>query len=429
MRKVLPFFLLVFLLAGQESPDGGTISGFVLDGASGEGLPGANVILSGTQMGTATNFDGYFVITDIPHGSYELKISFIGFELLSEKVNLKRGERVRRDVELVPQAVELQEVVVTEERVERKVNIQASRIKLNLRQMKGVPQIGEADLFRALHALPGVLTETEFSTGLIIRGGNSDQNLILLDGITVYNPSHLGGFFSNFILDAVKEADLLKGGFNAEYGGRLSAVLNVRSREGNRKKFEGKMSVSLISAQTTLEGPAGKKGAWLVAGRRTYFDKVFQGTDLYFPYYFYDVQGHIFQDLTKNDRISLSWYTGRDDLSWDAFLLNGRWENKTLSLNYRKLFSETLVSHWMLAKSRFDILFDLGGGSGINEVDYIDDLTFRSDWTWFASQETQFRFGAEVKDLGFQYSASYLDSSIFMSRQSPVEAAVYAKMK
>ena len=125
----------------------------------------------------------------------------------------------------------------------------------------------------------------------------------------------------------------------------------------------------------------------------------------------------------------MSWYTGRDDLSWDAFLLNGRWENKTLSLNYRKLFSETLVSHWMLAKSRFDILFDLGGGSGINEVDYIDDLTFRSDWTWFASQETQFRFGAEVKDLGFQYSASYLDSSIFMSRQSPVEAAVYAKMK
>jgi hypothetical protein len=380
-------------------------------------------------MGTATNFDGYFVITEVPSGSYELKISFMGFEPLSQIVNLRSGERFRQNFELIPQTVELQEVVVTEERMERKENIQASRVKLNLRQMKGVPQIGEADLFRALHALPGVLTETEFSTGLIIRGGNSDQNLILLDGITVYNPSHLGGFFSNFILDAVKEADLLKGGFNAEYGGRLSAVLNVRSREGNRKKFEGKASVSLISAQTTLEGPAGEKGAWLVSGRRTYFDKVFQGTELYFPYYFYDVQGHIFQDITKNDRISLSWYTGRDDLFWEDFLLKGRWENKTVSLNYRKLFSETLVSHWVLAKSRFDILFGLGGGSGINEVDYIDDFTFRSDWTWFASQEAQFRFGTEVKGLDFQYSASYLDSAIFMSQQSPVEAAAYAKMK
>jgi hypothetical protein len=429
MKKALFLVLLISSLASQGSPGGSTISGYVLDSESGEGLPGANVILSGTLMGTATNFDGYFVITEVPSGSYELKISFMGFEPLSQIVNLRSGERFRQNFELIPQTVELQEVVVTEERMERKVNIQASRVKLNLRQMKGVPQIGEADLFRALHALPGVLTETEFSTGLIIRGGNSDQNLILLDGITVYNPSHLGGFFSNFILDAVKEADLLKGGFNAEYGGRLSAVLNVRSREGNRKKFEGKASVSLISAQTTLEGPAGEKGAWLVSGRRTYFDKVFQGTELYFPYYFYDVQGHIFQDITKNDRISLSWYTGRDDLFWEDFLLKGRWENKTVSLNYRKLFSETLVSHWVLAKSRFDILFGLGGGSGINEVDYIDDFTFRSDWTWFASQEAQFRFGTEVKGLDFQYSASYLDSAIFMSQQSPVEAAAYAKMK
>ena len=115
----------------------------------------------------------------------------------------------------------------------------------------------------------------------------------------------------------------------------------------------------------------------------------------------------------------MSWYTGRDDLFWEDFLLEGRWENKTVSLNYRKLFSETLVSHWVLAKSRFDILFGLGGGSGINEVDYIDDFTFRSDWTWFASQEAQFRFGTEVKGLDFQYSASYLDSAIFMSQQSP----------
>ena len=122
-------------------------------------------------------------------------------------------------------------------------------------QLKSVPQIAEPDLFRTLQSLPGVLTDNDFSTGLIVRWGNSDQNLILLDGITVYNPSHLGGVFSNFILDAIKEADFKKGGFNAEYGGRLSSVLNVKSREGNQNSVDGKASISLLAAQTTLEGP------------------------------------------------------------------------------------------------------------------------------------------------------------------------------
>ena len=435
LRTSLIRFLIIvvqFFTIGTGQPlpheSGAVISGYVLDKATGEGLPGANVYFSKTDFGMATNIDGYFVLSEIPPGRYELNITYLGYQSIVEPINLSSGENIKRNFELQIQTLQMEEVVVSGERLERRMNLQTSRVRLNVRQMKNVPQLGEADLFRTLQGLPGVLTETEFSTGLVIRGGNTDQNLILLDGITVYNPSHLGGLFSNFILDGIKEADLIKGGFNVEYGGRLSAVLNVRSREGNQNEFNGKASISLISAQTTLEGPVGK-GAWLFSARRTYFDKVFKGTDLYFPYYFYDFQGHIFQDITENDRLSFSWYAGKDDLSWDEFLLTGSWGNKTFSLNYRKLINEKLVSHWMLAKSRFDILFGLGGSSGINEADYIDDTTFKSDWTFFKSKDVQYRFGLELKDLSFVYFATYLDTTIFETRVSPLEGAIYLKMK
>ncbi len=420
-RIILGFTALLY---GQS----GRIHGFITDGETGESLIGANVYLTGTPLGTATNNEGYFVLSEVPQGTYHLKITYLGYQPFEKNLTLNKGDIIKESRELFPVPLEFSEVLVSGERLERRVNLQISRNTLNMRQMKSIPQLGEADLFRTLQSLPGVLTESEFSTGLIIRGGNSDQNLILLDGITVYNPSHVGGIFSNFILDAIKEADLLKGGFNAEYGGRLSAVLNVRSREGNRKKFEGKASLSFLSGQTTLEGPVGK-GAWLLSARRTYFDKIFKGTEFYFPYYFYDLQGHIFQDLSENDRISFSLYAGKDDLFWDEILLEGQWGNKALSMNYRKLFGTNLFSNWMIAKSRFDIIFGLGGSSGINETDYIDDVTYRSDWTWFISQKAQMRFGMELKDLSFVYSATFLDSSVFDTRVHPQEGAGYGKVK
>ena len=143
------------------------------------------------------------------------------------------------------------QVDVTAEEIERLNKIEPSRVNLSPRILKAQPSLAEPDIFRTIQSLPGVLTTSEFSTGLVIRGGNTDQNLILLDGITVYNPSHLGGLFSNFIVDAVKDAELIKGGYNAEYGGRLSAVLNVISREGNQKEFKGKVNISLLSLYYT----------------------------------------------------------------------------------------------------------------------------------------------------------------------------------
>ena len=246
-RLILITFILSKILA-QPS----LISGFVTEAASGESLIGANVFLQETGQGMATDINGYYIIQKIAPGNYTIMVSYIGFDVSRQPLSIVEDQSVKIDIGLVEQVVELTEVEVTAEKLQRRNNIQPSKINLSPRMMKAAPALAEPDLFRTIQALPGVLTTSEFSTGLVIRGGNTDQNLIMLDGITVYNPSHLGGLFSNFIVDGVKEAELIKGAYNAEYGGRLSAVLNVISREGNKNEFKGKANLSLLSAQTTL---------------------------------------------------------------------------------------------------------------------------------------------------------------------------------
>ena len=281
-----------------------------------------------------------------------------------------------------------------------------------------------------MQGLPGVLQSSEFSTGLIIRGGNTDQNLILLDGITVYNPSHLGGIFSNFIVEAIKEANLTKGGFNAEYGGRLSAVLDVISREGNRKKINMKTDISLLSAKSTIEGPF-YKGAWLVSGRRTYFDIVFPklGYDNLPPYYFYDIQGHVFTDLTYKDRISISFYNGIDDFQYGTLALNGDWGNETFSIKYRRLFNDKLIGNFILAKSKFFVNFGLGGESGINEEDTIDDQTFAGDLLYFLNNNITIKTGYQYKKLGFSYESFFDTDTLFSLIKKPNEFNFYSQVK
>ena len=186
------------------------ISGFISDSSSGEALIGANIFLQETGQGMATDINGYYIIQDIVPGNYTIMVSYVGYDMFKKQISLSSDESKKLDVSLIEQVVELSEVEVTAESLQRRNNIQPSKINLSPRMMKAAPALAEPDLFRTIQALPGVLTTSEYSTGLVIRGGNTDQNLIMLDGITVYNPSHLGGVFSNFIVDGVKEAELIK---------------------------------------------------------------------------------------------------------------------------------------------------------------------------------------------------------------------------
>jgi len=408
--------------------DGGSVYGFVTDSSNGEALIGANVFINELGLGMATDVNGYYVLQDIDPGKYDITVSYVGYKILIRKVTIKGDDAIKLDLVLVEELVTFDEVEVTAEKIKRKNNIQPSMVNLSPRMLKAAPALAEPDLFRTIQALPGVLTTSEFSTGLVIRGGNTDQNLILLDGVTVYNPSHLGGIFSNFIVDGVKEAELIKGAYNAEYGGRLSAVLNIISREGNKKKIEGKANLSLLSAQATLEGPF-YKGAWVFSGRRTYFDKIFQNVPSIPPYYFYDIQSHIYSDLTPKDRLSLSFYNGVDDLLFETFGLSGRWGNNTLSAQYRRVFSEKLIANFLYANSLFFTEFGLGGSAGLNSDNQIDDATVAANFSWFKTSKSTVKFGAQLKNLGFLYTNTFGDSLQFKIETKPKEFASYAKLK
>ena len=426
--KVMRSYIVLLFTFIQLNAQSAIISGFISDSSSAEALIGANVILQETGQGMATDINGYYIIQDITPGDYVLMVSYVGFKLKKEKLKISDGQSIKLDISLSEDVVELTEIEVTAEQIQRKSNIQPSKINLSPRMMKAAPALAEPDLFRTIQALPGVLTTSEFSTGLVIRGGNTDQNLILLDGVTVYNPSHLGGIFSNFIVDGVKEAELIKGAYNAEYGGRLSAVLNIISREGNQKKFEGKANLSLLSAQATIEGPF-YKGAWVFSGRRTYFDKIFQNVPTIPPYYFYDIQSHIYTDLTSKDRLSLSFYNGVDDLLFDTFGLTGRWGNRTVSAQYRRVFSEKLIGNFLYANSLFFTEFGLGGSNGLVSDNQIDDATVAANFSWFKSSESTLKFGAQIKNLGFLYTNSFNDSLQFEINTKPKEFANYMKLK
>ena len=427
-RRVLFVVMLMLNIGFSET----IISGFITDKKTGESLIGANVFIPKINQGIGTDKNGFYSISINKNLDKELDviIQYLGYSTITKRINISNRLSINLDFELNPSSIELKATEVKGEQETRQTINPYSTIKVTQAQLSALPALAEADIFRTLQALPGVLQLSEFSTGLVIRGGNTDQNLILLDGITVYNPSHLGGIFSNFIVDAIKEANLTKGGFNAEYGGRLSAVLDVVSREGNRKKINAKFDISLLSAKSTIEGPF-YKGAWLVSGRRTYFDIVFSelGYNSIPPYYFYDIQGHIFTDLTYKDRLSVSFYNGIDDFEYGDLALEGDWGNETVSLKYRRLFNQKLIGNFMIAKSKFFINFGLGGSSGINEEDTINDQTISGDFSYFMNNNITLKTGFQHKNLDFSYESFFDTDTLFSTITKPQEFSSYSQIK
>jgi hypothetical protein len=427
------FLIAVALPGSLAARDHAVISGFVTDAETGEYIYGANIFLSGTPYGGVSNMEGYYVLSNIPPGTYTFTVSFIGYTTYRQELRLEGDETLVLNVALKPEVLTGEEITVSGERTAFERRVQLSQITMSPRQITALPQVGEVDLFRALQQLPGVNAENDFSAGLIVRGGDSDQNLILLDGITVYNPSHLMGMFSNFITEGLRDAELIKGGIPAEYGGRLSAVLNVRSKDGNQKETHVKGEVSMVTSKFLAEGPI-HNGAWLVTARRTYVDQMLAAfralnlTDFELPYYFYDVQANIFQNLTPNDRLSCSLYFGDDVLNWTAANTLFSWGNRTLSFRFRHIFSQRLFSNFMVAASRFDINSEFGGDDAIHERDVIDDLTSKGDLTYYLSDQQEIKFGFEIKKLDIRYGSWFGDEEQFRLNQQPVYGGLYGQL-
>lgn len=403
MKKHNIWIVLFLILLHSSSVIAGTIHGFVREKQNREPVIMGNVWIDGTTIGTTTNVKGYYVLPSLPPGTYEIYFRYIGFKTEVVKKTIGEKDDIEMDVYLEPETLQMEEVVITADRDKRKLEIKPSQISVDVPKLRSIPQVAEADLFRALQMLPGVATLSDFSAGLYVRGGSPDQNLILLDHIDVYNPNHMFGFFSSFNTDAIKSVELLKGGFPASYGGRLSSVLNVYNKEGNREEFQGVARLSLLSATTTLEGPW-KKGSWMISGRRTYLDIASKIADVDLPYYFYDGHVKFNYDIDKKNQASVSFYMGNDvlDLSSEGTTIKLDWGNKTFSTQWTHLFNSKIFSHFVFAGSRFDsdtkVEFD--------EVEFgiqnsITDLALKGSLTYSPTTKHSMDFGFETKMLDF----------------------------
>ena len=319
-KSIICSVFFVVIISGFSA----TVSGFVSDSSNGERLSYITVIVHGTQIGAYTNKEGYFVLNNVPIGEIELIFANISYKQKRIKKLIKDDlDDIFLKVELEKESILLDEVTVTESRVKKDINsreVIVSNIVQTTEDLLDIPQIADADVFRAIQVLPGVTSISDFSSGLYVRGGSPDQNLILLDETDVYNPSHFGGIFSTFNTDAIESVDLSKGGFPARYGGRLSSVMNVTNLDGNRKHHQGVSRVSFISSSATVQGPwqiKSQKGSYMASFRRTYLELFQQFLDGIPDYYFYDGHAKINWDITEKDKFTSSFYFGKDKLTFD----------------------------------------------------------------------------------------------------------------
>lgn len=389
------FSLMVFCLPAEAlGRQGATIHGRVTEAATsaGRGAPvGAALIeLVPVEGGAARHAmssadDGSYRLGEIPAGAYRLQVQRIGFELLTLELRLSPGEVRRLDLELRARAFAVEGVVVEGERAESRERVRfqteagvTARVVSSM-EMKRLPGLAEADVLRAIEVLPGVVTTSDFSSAFNVRGGSADQNLILLDGFPVFNPFHLGGLFSVFNADILSGAELLAGGFGAEYGGRASSVLNVETKEFTGTDFGGEAGVSLLASRLSLHGGlpfAPHRGGWFLSARRSYFDKIIP-PDEGLPYHLVDLQGGLTVSLPGAGRLRLVAYAGDDILDMskreskrteegDADVrLAWDWGNDLLGLRWDQPWGEWISTAW-LGVSRYTENFGLVDFDGLN---------------------------------------------------------------
>jgi len=385
-RVILSLLILCFFGIAPVFPQQtSSISGFVTDASSGETLLLANILLTGTTRGGTTNNAGYYTLTGLEAGTYILVCRYIGYQPFEQEIFLTAGENRRLDIEMTPDDIVIDEVVVSAERTIEEEARDIGVAQLEIAAVKELPAVLEPDIFRSLQLLPGVKAASDYSSALYVRGGDPGQTMILIDRATVYNPTHVFGFFSAFNPDAVKDVRLYKGGFPASYGGRIGSVLDIYNKDGNRREFEAGLTLGLLASRAFAEGPY-SKGSWMIAIRRSTLEPLLAVLDdvEYVPenFYFLDINGKLNLDLSPNNRFSLSFYVGGDILDLE-FLgdaeLNLDYGNRTLNLNWTHLFSEKLFANFTFTTSRYHSTPTATfGGTTITQDNRIFDFSFKS---------------------------------------------------
>jgi len=424
MNKLFLLILFIITSFAAIAQQKFTISGTIKDAATNEALIGANTVEVSTYKGTVTNNYGFYSLT-LPLGKVKIAFSFVGYETLTKEINLTADQKI--DVSLTAKN-EIEEIkVVATKADERLSTTQMSRFDMPIEKIKSLPAfLGESDVIKTLQLLPGVKSGSEGSAGLYVRGGAPDQNLVLLDGVPVYNASHLFGFFSVFNPDALKSVSFYKGGFPARFGGRLSSVVDVRMNEGNEKEYHGNISIGLISSKLHIEGPIVKeRTSFSFSARRTYLDQLIKpftkkNNGDYMGYYFYDMNAKINHRFSDRSRLFLSTYWGKDYLisKWTDEGLSRTdskriekaknlldWGNITSALRWNYILNNKLFINTTLTYSKYNFKFSSDNSLKLPDSDHFNinnyvfdsgiyDWGYKMDFDYSASPVHAIKFGA-----------------------------------
>lgn len=421
--RVFPLF--IFLLISQLAvAQKFTINGYVKDAGNGEELIGVTVMVVGTSTGTVTNAYGFYSIT-LPPGPHELQFTYVGYRAQTRSFDLTQN--IEQNIELASEAITVAEVVVTADRVDANVtDNQMGHTKLNIAQIRKLPAIfGEVDIIKNVQLQPGVVTAGEGTSAFFVRGGSADQNLILIDEAPIYDPSHLFGLFSVFNGDVVKDSELYRGGIPSRFGGRLSSILEVRTKDGNNKKFSGAGGIGTLASRIMLEGPIVKeKASYVVSARRSYaelFTPLFSQNGSNNTVYFYDVNAKVNWKYKNNNRFFAAFYSGRDQFRFDNTFGFG-WGNTTGTFRWNHLFSDKLFLNSTLIASNFDYKLELKDPvQGFDWTSRLQQYSWHNDFDWFINTNNQLSFGYQVSYRTFNPGviAPNTPNSIFTTISQP----------
>lgn len=399
MLKSLSFTLFLFISITVFAQEKFTLSGNIKDASDGEDLVGVTILVKELPgVGTVANLYGFYSIT-LPKGKYTIQYKYLGYKTIEFVADLSKN--IKNNIQLVSGSTDLNVVEIIAEKENQNIRSNEMSVeKISIKDVSSIPVLfGENDVMKVLQLLPGVKSAGEGSSGFFVRGGNSDQNLILLDEAPVYNASHLLGFFSVFNPDAIKDLTLYKGGIPAQFAGRLSSVVDIKMKEGNSKKFKAIGGVGILSSRLTLEGPIVKdKSSFIISGRRTYFDmflKLSNNEDIKNTIlYFYDLNLKANYQFSDKNRLFISGYFGRDNFGF-ANRFNFNYGNATATVRWNHLYNDKLFSNTSFIYSYYNYKIDIiAAGFSINSQ--IQDFTLKQDVDFFWNGNNKLKFGASA---------------------------------
>ena len=463
----------IYYLVIIGSAYGTSVSGTIIDQKTGEPLPYANIVLDDTDFGTASDINGFYIIPNLDDGNYILRVMMIGYAISDNNLYID-SENIRLDIELTPEIIDVDEIKVSAERMRFEKKVDVSRVNITNRDIRRAPAFIEADLFRTLQLLPSVSAGNDFNAALIVRGGSPDENLILLDGTEIYNPYHIGGVFSTFNADMISDSEFLAGGFPANFGGRLSSVLNITAREGDSKNgrlsnnnpikkywdfSKGSGNISLLSSKFLAEG-ALYNGSWMVSARRTYFDKF---VSMYYDYnneaepgnyYFWDTHIKLKTSLNQNNQIMYSQFSGEDnlflgleglanlDFIWD-------WGNSTKNITWRYIPNSNYIATTRLSKTKynFNVDFEVDFNPNASELDtsttslssgetdldlfldnLVEDIDFNQTIKLILSDNMSIDGGWQLKKLNLDYRETFAGQETANLKSKPQIFSTFINM-